>query len=374
MDTSAIHAHAADTFSLQDPAADCQGKTVWIRADGNSHIATGHLMRCLSICSALKQMGASVHFLTADTESARLLAHFSAAYAPYGPNGTEIMHSSYEDLSAELPALHSLYESGRCPRPSFILVDSYYADPSYLSVLQALAPTGYIDDLLEFDPPVSLVINYDLTPTAGLYTATRQLQGAAYAPLRPQFAACKPASREHAARILLSTGGSDPQGMAPALVKAMAVHPLLGSLQWDVILGSLSPFREEMYTLAKALPQLTLHENVTDMAALMCACDLAVTAAGTTLYELCAAGVPSVVYTMADNQLPSAQAFAQAGLILYAGDIRPDRDTTCRTILDNLRDLAADDDKRLALAGKIRQKIDGHGAERIAQAILQIAR
>lgn len=88
----------------------------------------------------------------------------------------------------------------------------------------------------------------------------------------------------------------------------------------------------------------------------------------------CAAGVPSVVYTMADNQLPSAQAFAQAGLVLYAGDIRPDRDTTCRTILEDLSDLAVDNEKRLSLAGKIRQKIDGHGAERIAQAILQIAR
>ena len=347
-------------------------KTVWIRADGNSHVATGHLMRCLSICSALKEMGASVFFITADAESADLLKHFAAAYAPYGPDGIQILHSAYDDLQAELPAILSLYTDGRCPAPSFILVDSYYADSSYLSALQALAPTGYIDDLLTFDPPVSLVINYDLTATAGLYTAPHLLQGAAYAPLRPQFARCQPANRPKTERILLSTGGSDPYGMAPALVKAMAVHPVLCHLRWEVILGSLSPFRQELQALAQTMPQLTLHENVTDMASLMCACDLAITAAGTTLYELCAAGVPGIVYTMADNQLPSARDFAKAGLVFYAGDIRPDRDKICRNILENLYDLAADDRRRLSLSGQIRQKIDGQGAGRIADAIYRL--
>lgn len=346
---------------------------IWIRADGNSHVATGHLMRCLSICHALKKLGASVFFITADAESADLLAHFARAYAPYGPDGTEILHSSYDDLSAELPAIRSLYESGRSPAPSFILVDSYYADASYLSALQALAPTGYIDDLLTFDPPVSLVINYDLTPIAGLYTAPHLLQGAAYAPLRPQFSHCQPANRAKVARLLLSTGGSDPYGMAPTLIKTMSVHPLLRSLQWDVILGSLSPYRDELMKLAKTLPQLTLRENVTDMASLMCACDLAITAAGTTLYELCAAGVPSIVYTMADNQLPSARAFAKAGLVLYAGDVRTGSSHICQMILNNVKDMAADDKRRLSLSEKIRQTIDGQGAGRIAEAILKIA-
>ncbi len=345
---------------------------IWIRADGNSQVATGHLMRCLSVCSALTEMGADVFFITADEESAHMLERFADAYAPYGPKGIQILHSAYDALQEELPAIHALYKGGVCPAPAFILVDTYYADPTYLSALQALAPTGYIDDLLTFDPPVSLVVNYDLTSTAGLYTAPHQLQGAAYAPLRPQFTHCQPANRPKAARLLVSTGGSDPFSMAPALIKAMARHPLLGNLQWEVILGSLSPFREELKALEKTLPQLMLHENVTDMASLMCACDLAVTASGTTLYELCAAGVPSVVYTMADNQLPSAQDFANAGLVLYAGDVRTDKDKVCQTILEKIAALTAADEERLSLSQKIRQTIDGQGAPRIARAILRI--
>jgi len=46
---------------------------VYIRTDGNETIATGHLMRCLSIARALKKRGAAVAFLVSDDTSASIL-------------------------------------------------------------------------------------------------------------------------------------------------------------------------------------------------------------------------------------------------------------------------------------------------------------
>mgnify|MGYP002226996556 CR=1 FL=1 len=53
-------------------------------------------------------------------------------------------------------------------------------------------------------------------------------------------------------------------------------------------------------------PGLRLYEHVAQMAELMQRCDLAVSAAGTTLFELCSAGTPAVSFTMADNQFTTA--------------------------------------------------------------------
>ena len=80
--------------------------------------------------------------------------------------------------------------------------------------------------------------------------------------------------------------------------------------------------RAELAVMAGKDSRIVLHEQVSDMAALMSTCDLAFSAGGTTLYELCAVGVPSVSFSMADNQLPGVKAFDDANLIPWAGDIR----------------------------------------------------
>ena len=86
-----------------------------------------------------------------------------------------------------------------------------------------------------------------------------------------------------------------------------------------------------------------------DMAGLMRACDLAVSAAGTTLYELCAAGVPSVSFTMADNQLPCARDMERFAGVLCAGDVRSTPEFTER-LLSLLFSLAENLQQRSALS------------------------
>ena len=111
------------------------------------------------------------------------------------------------------------------------------------------------------------------------------------------------------------------------------------------------------------------YEKVTDMAGLMRACDLAVSAAGTTLYELCAAGVPSVSFTMADNQLPCSREMERFAGIPCAGDVRSTPDLIGR-LLSLLFSLAENPQKRSALSRSMHAAIDGKGSERIARELL----
>ena len=44
-------------------------RVVWIRTDGNEEMASGHLVRCLTIAKALIKHGGKAHFLLSDEKS-----------------------------------------------------------------------------------------------------------------------------------------------------------------------------------------------------------------------------------------------------------------------------------------------------------------
>ncbi len=107
------------------------------------------------------------------------------------------------------------------------------------------------------------------------------------------------------------------------------------------------------------------------MAEIMQKCDFAVSAGGNTLYELCAVGVPTVVYSIADSQLEFAKGFDKAGAAKYAGDARKDHRLVQKIITWGT---AAIDNQgfRGRMSQREREAVDGKGAERIADAIMKM--
>ena len=242
----------------------------------------------------------------------------------------------------------------------------------FLEALRSMVKTAYIDDLYAFDYPADLVINYDFAPPEQFYSkAGKALLGCRFAPLRAQFSGLTPVFREQVANVLISTGGTDDWNVAGKLASALLTAPESASWRLHVLTGPMHAHREGLQTLVASHPRLILHENVKDMAGLMRACDLAVSAAGTTLYELCAAGVPSVSFTMADNQLPCARDMERFAGVLCAGDVRSTPEFT-ETLLSLLFSLAENLQQRSALSRSMHAAIDGRGAERIARELLAL--
>lgn len=339
-------------------------RLIYFRTDGNSQIASGHLVRCFSIALACQRAGMEVCFLVSDEESFQLLNGLLSerenadGNATYDISVIKLKSALYNHLEQELPEVISLLSSSfpavnplvsdaNVIRKEIIyFIDSYYITEKYLSTLKPLVKTVYLDDLQLFDYPVDLIINYDIIPDdlmpsyrAAYQNAGKLLLGAAYTPLRPQFQNRQITIKKRVSDILITTGGSDPfhfclefarqillihtRKSCPTNLSASQIH----NITFHIVVGKLNTDKEKLRRLAPALPLLHLHEAVSDMAALMEKSDLAVSAAGTTLYELCALGIPSVSFTMADNQIPSAKAFHQEGAIPYMGDIRhtPDK-------------------------------------------------
>lgn len=303
------------------------------------------------------------------------------------------MLSSYKsnDMEAELPEMIEILKACDKEQKPILLIDSYNVTERYLRELSKYAYIAYIDDLRQLDFEYDLLINYDYVNKENILSyeesyskAKKKLLGLAYTPLREQFAMTKRSvsgvwERERVAspikNVLIASGGSDPEH---ALLRISEVLMDIPNLQIHLLVGKLCNNRKEILELSEKNPKISVHENVTDMAGLLTRMDMAVSAAGTTLYELCACSVATISYSFADNQIPGALAFDKAGIIPYAGDLR--KESVALTSGESTAPLSVikqfieglDGERALAQARVMHSLIDGHGSERIAKELASI--
>ena len=98
--------------------------------------------------------------------------------------------------------------------------------------------------------------------------------------------------------------------------------------------------------------------------------DIAISAGGTTLLELCACGTPMLIYTCADNQIEGAKALAGKICAPWIGDARGNPDIA-RDIFKGVNLLRAHGEMRAKISRAGRLLIDGCGAERIVKSIFE---
>lgn len=343
---------------------------IYLRADGNEQIASGHLMRCLTIARALKKKEILPVFLVSDTTSIEILKNmFTPEEKAFHAFPIIHLQTDYTDLEQEIPVMERILEA---QHPDCMLVDSYYVTAEYFNALQKHCPVAYIDDLQALDCPLDLVINYDLAPDTTFYQkAKRVLAGGAYTPLREQFSLHQYHVWEQVRDVLISTGATDPWYISADLVEKLLTDEKWAETCFHVITGPMHQSRERLTALAAADDRVVLHENVKDMASLMSECDLALSAGGTTLFELCAIGVPAYSFAFADNHLPCIRDFAAADLIPTLGDFRSAEQFVSHAA-DALGRLAANAPLRADQSSRMRMAIDGAGADRIAGALMKL--
>lgn len=143
-------------------------------------------------------------------------------------------------------------------------------------------------------------------------------------------------------------------------------------IAFHFIVGAMNQDKEFIYDRAKDCPNIVLHENVRNMSALMQFCDVAISAAGSTLYELCATQTPAITYILADNQIPGAEGFERHGVLQCAGDVRQlGTQRLAKRLLESAVELCGNYSGRCQIARQMSQVVDGRGAERIAESIIK---
>lgn len=342
---------------------------IYIRADANQSIGMGHIMRCLSIADAFHNLGHVVTFILADDSVEQLVINRNYKAI--------VLYSDYQVMETELP----LWDSQGVPSSEgedIIIVDSYFVSPFYLLSLERRVGNGklvYIDDLAAFPYPVDILVNYNVYGQEldyhDLYLNSdakepKFILGCSCAPLREMFRGIEQRMQEREVKeVLISTGGSDPEHIALSIVKSEPKN-----YNYHILIGAMSPDKDKIERLAGENEHIVLHENVVDMRGLINRCDIAVSAAGSTLYEICACGVPLITYIFADNQIRAAEAFQKLGVAINLGDMRKEN-SPAEKVLIAIEKLSYDYERRCSVGNRMQNMIDGFGADRMVEKILK---
>lgn len=318
-------------------------------------VGGGHVMRSLTLAAALTERGAECLFL-ADPAVETLLERFAPDLnrRPVGDLSPETLAAAAEAMAFEA-----------------VVFDHYGLSKAHQEAIADGRPTLVIDDLA--DRPLAADLVLDSGPArseadyAGLAGRARLLLGPRYAPVRPAFAAVRNYALSRRAReprrVLVSLGLTDLNGITGKVVERLRRR--FGEAELDVVIGAGAASRRGLERIAAHDPRLALHIDSLDMAELSARADLAVGAAGSSMWERCVLALPSVVIVLADNQRPAAEALAKAGAVLAVDGAA----ATFEADLDRaVTRLFVDESLRHQLAERSAELCDGQGAARTADA------
>jgi len=335
------------------------GLRVMMRADAGARIGLGHLCRSTALAQALRRWGADVRFLLWSDHAA------SARLERVG--GTVVPLRSRTDVT-ELVSWITRQEA------HVVVVDTDALEGEQLSALRETgAFVAAIDDTADRTLPVDLIINGSVGAERLPYRtqdATVRLLGPSYALLREGFATL-PARvmADRIRRLLITTGGSDFHRVMPRLVRwARAALP---EAHLEIVIGPLIAARDAVEQEARAAGRATIHDDPWDLRDLMLGADLALSGGGQTTYELVATGTPAVAIRMAPNQTVTLAGLAAAGALRRIGDAQDAR--LQERLLSELRALDRDAAARQAMSERGRALVDGRGAERVAERLMDAA-
>lgn len=350
-------------------------EVIGIRVDANDTVGMGHIMRCITIAKQLKQRDNRIVFFAADEYVRELLEGAGMEWI--------CLHTQWNHMEEEILLLREKLKKAGCGK---LLVDSYQVGAKYFDKLRDLCKLIYIDDCFEEIYPVDLLINYNAYwvrfPYKETYRKkTKLLLGTSYVPLREEFQKRGDAEentlrvmdrRKEMQHVLLSSGGADVYNVLAGILAKAVKDDELAHIVFHTIVGRFNNHGEQLERLAESYSNIRLHREVNNMAELMKQCKAAVSAAGTVLFELSAMQVPAVFFVCADNQEYDSEFFAREERMLFAGDIRTDRQGCIDEICSGLKRILRDGDMRRRMKEALHKVTDGRGAERIAEAIRKL--
>lgn len=147
--------------------------------------------------------------------------------------------------------------------------------------------------------------------------------GSKYALLRPEFAALRQYSLRRRREfiglhdVLIAMGGVDGQNATGKILDALQICSLPSSCRITVVLGTTAPWILEVRSQAELMRWPTrVLIGASNMAELMANSDLSIGAAGSTSWERCSLGLPTIMLALADNQLKISHHLSSAGASL----------------------------------------------------------
>jgi len=333
-------------------------------------------MRCLTLADVLAATGARCRFVTRahDGHLAGLIERrgFAADVLPLRQAlpFSELGYAGWLGADWQIDAADTIAAmSGGTV--DWLVVDHYAIDRHWEAALRPhCGRILVVDDLADREHDCDLLLDQNVMAEAEsrydrfLPHSCGRMIGPRYALLHPAYAdlhASMAVRQGPIRRVMMFFGGSDLPNVTGKAISAIV--PLLdGTFHLDVVITAASPHAADIRRQADGLTNVTLHESLPTLSLLIASADLAIGAGGATSLERCCLGVPSIIVTLAANQLPGAAELHRRGLVEWLGDESEVSVEAITSAVGAALNKGCDE----AMSGRCLELLDGRGAERVA--------
>ncbi len=330
--------------------------TVLFRVDSSPQVGLGHLMRCLALADALKNYKVKSLFVIAGDELTSKAIILKRKHS--------VIFISSLCTNEELVFLNRIIEN---ESPGAVVLDGYNFNYDYQKKLNTKgAPLVCLGWSSDYRTAADLVVNQNIWASPGLYAGQIQpgatlLLGTKYALLPQDYHQRTKEVRTSCEHILITLGGGKYSQLG------LVIYGMLQDLpyRFTVVLG---PYSEKI--AGRSGGNLEILSGIDNLYSLLRETDLAVTASGSTAWELCCLGVPFITYILSDNQKQNAIALSEYGASINMGWINQLEQGSLR---ETITFLASNYEKRASMAQRGQSLVDGLGADRVAKVIVDIS-
>jgi UDP-2,4-diacetamido-2,4,6-trideoxy-beta-L-altropyranose hydrolase len=329
---------------------------VLLRADASVTQGTGHVMRVLTLGDELAAAGHDVHLASA------------ASNIPWLENLVSSKPFARHSVSA-----HSLdAELIEQIAPDWVVVDSYEIPSSSIGAARTHARVLAIVDGDDRGIEADLYLDHNVGAERLNWPANvaeRMLAGSDFALVRRAIRDVKRVDpwkfSTGTPRVLAVLGGSDPTGMIVDVARALCAV----ARDLTATLVCAPAWRAEVNDIVGDKPNFTVVEPTDELPKLLARTDIAISAAGTSSWELCTLAIPSILIEVVDNQTEGLREMTSRGLVVGLSPATLGRDAIAPEITRQVDRLIDGEDARRALSNTCAKNFDGKGSVRVVEAM-----
>ena len=313
------------------------------RVDSSIKIGIGHTMRCLTLADEFKRRGATTLFIVRTLQGniyKTILKRGHEYVLLSEPDKTDklisdddVVHANWLEVPWDIDAKETIKALGG-RRPNWLVIDHYAIDCKWHKKLRSSVDDIFvIDDLADRVLDCDLLLDQTYMRNEDSYknkvpVDCRMLLGSQFSVLKPEFSNIRPEAikkrkkQKSINRILVAMGGMDPDNVTSKIIEGLALVEWKNLPYIDVVLNSNAPHLNDINKLARKHPlKITTSTDVDDMEERIIDADLAFGAGGTTSWERCCLGLPTIMTVNADNQKETARQLSIHGAVKTIGNI-----------------------------------------------------
>lgn len=355
---------------------------VAFRVDASYQIATGHVIRCLTLANALRQRGVNCLFICRALEGnlndvirdeGYPLKELASDPDCSLPPPSSPHHAHWLETHWEIDAQQTS-DILRAFSPDCLIVDHYALDIQWESRLRPFCPKiMVIDDLADRAHDCDLLLDQNPWPNmqeryARLVTAsTRLLLGPRFALLREEFRELRENKTiQKKPQIIAFFSGTDATGECTKLLDALENRPLLNK-SLRLILGRSNIQAKALLRRAANIDNMSAIISTPHIAQEMAESEYAIGCSGATSWERFCLGINATLIAAAENQIKPASYLESMHLIHFLGlanDITSEHYAKLLNKLDRA-------DWPVCATEKIQELVDGKGVNRVIETLIK---